>query len=150
MVKEEKEALFDKDKLENDLKESRKSKSKEFEFGGPVGAFFSMLLMPILVYDLYFFCNGKDNKCSFMNNPLKLPHWRKFFDEGHLIYDGWLLFQFLLFFVPIGKVRIQMYFEFPHLRFCKRAERSLPHLVTSSSTPPFHLLTGYKNLWMIL
>ena len=101
MVKEEKEALFEKD-----LKESRKGKSKDFEFGGPVGAFFMMLALPILVYDMYFYCNGKENKCSFINNPLKLPHWRKFFDEGHLIYDGWLFFQFLLFFVPIGKVRM--------------------------------------------
>lgn len=106
MVKEEKEALFDKDKLERELKESRKGKSKEFEFGGPVGVFFTMLIMPILVYAMYFYCNGKDSKCSFIKNPLKLPHWRKLFDDAHLIFDGWLLFQFLLFFVPIGKVRI--------------------------------------------
>lgn len=106
MVKEEKEALPDKDTLEKDLKKSRKVKSKEFEFGGPVGAFFMMVALPILVFDVYFYCNGKNSKCSFINNQLKLPHWTKLFDEGHLLYDGWLLFQFLLFFIPIGKVRM--------------------------------------------
>lgn len=105
MVKEEKEALFDKDQLEKELKESRKSKVKEFDFGGPVGVFFMMLALPALVYATYFYCNGKDSKCSFRNNPIKLPHWRTFFDEAHLVYDGWLLFQVILFLVPYGKVR---------------------------------------------
>ena len=104
MAKEEKEALFDTDKLEQKLRESRRGKGKEFEFGGPVGVFLTMLTLPFLVYAFYFYCSGKKSVCSFRNNPIKLPHWRKFFDEGHLMYDAWLLFQVLLFFVPFGKV----------------------------------------------
>lgn len=106
MAKEEKEALLDPEQIEKEIKESCSGKVKEFEFGGPVGVFLMMVALPVLIYALYFYCNGKNSKCSFRNNPIKLPYWRKFFDIGHLFYDGWLLFQVVLFFLPLGKVRM--------------------------------------------
>lgn len=107
MIKEEKEALLDPEQIEKEIKEQRSGKVKEFEFGGPVGVFFMMLSLPVLIYTVYFYCNGKNSKCTLRDNPIKLPQLEKFFGQAHLLYDGWLFFQCLLFFVPIGKVRLK-------------------------------------------
>lgn len=111
LVKEEKEALFDVKKLEEDMKEkSRRSSSRrpEYEFGGPLGVFFFMIALPALVYGFYFICNGNKSSCTFRDyKKVKLPKtWDAYFNEGSLIVVAWIVVQAILYAIPIGRVRI--------------------------------------------
>ena len=105
LVKEEKEALLI--VSETHTKMSSKHK-REYEFGGPLGAFFMMLGLPIAVLALYIFCN-EGAPCTFNQKPKIPPLWGStgaFFDKGHLIVDAWLVIQVLFYLLPIGKVGI--------------------------------------------
>ena len=100
LVAEEKEALLA-------TTETRPSKGRHgYEFGGPVGVFFMMIALPVLVVSSYLFCNG-NAPCSFRQVPSLPPLWRfkgGFFDVGHLIVDGWIILQALIYMLPVGKV----------------------------------------------
>lgn len=74
-----------------------------YEFGGPVGCFFIIIGLPIVIYALFFLCNK--NVC--MTNPFSfnfqyvlaaLPlHWKDWFShEANVMYLGWLAFHVLL------------------------------------------------------
>jgi hypothetical protein len=108
MVKEEKEALFDIKKLSEEMKEkTRKNRRSTYEFGGPLGVFLLMVALPAMVYAFYFFCNGENRSCTFRNKDIKLPKmWRVYFNEGSLIVVAWIVFQAVLYLVPVGRVRI--------------------------------------------
>jgi hypothetical protein len=79
-----------------------KAKSFQYEFGGPIGAFFIIIGLPAVIYALYFLCN-KDFCLQFNTSP----NWEIFFskmsnyssllsDEGFAIFLGWMIFHFLL------------------------------------------------------
>lgn len=88
-----------------DLKTDEKSSKKhvEYEFGGPVGAFFVVVGLPLVIYALYFFCN----KDICLQSPLNFP-WKRFIEtlpkqaselfswEALHIYGFWICFQLLL------------------------------------------------------
>ena len=101
LIAEEKEALLT-------TSEMKPSKSRHgYEFGGPFGVFFMMIALPAVVVASYLFCNG-DNSCSILKLPSLPPLWRfkgGFFDVGHLIVDGWIILQAILYMLPIGKVK---------------------------------------------
>jgi hypothetical protein len=72
-------------KNENNDKKSDKKASKispnkqhkiEYEFGGPIGAFFVMFGLPFVIFALYFLCNK--NVC--IENPFSFE-WTKFINE---------------------------------------------------------------------
>lgn len=97
LITEEKEALLS-------TTEMKPTKSKHgYEFGGPVGVFFMMLALPAVVVLSYLFCNG-EGPWTVRQWP-SLPPFRKFFDVGHLIVDGWIILQVIIYMLPIGKVR---------------------------------------------
>ena len=97
LITEEKEALLS-------TTEMKPTKRKHgYEFGGPVGVFFMMLALPAVVVLSYLFCNG-ERPCTVRQWP-SLPPFKKFFDVGHLIVDGWIILQVIIYVLPIGKVR---------------------------------------------
>lgn len=78
----------------------------EYEFGGPVGVFFVMIGLPVVAFGSLLFCNSKS--CSFLEVPSLPPLWGHkgaFFDVGHLIVDGWIILQVIIYLLPVGKVR---------------------------------------------
>ena len=97
LITEEKEALLS-------ATEMKPTKSKHgYEFGGPVGVFFMMLALPAVVVLSYLFCNGQGS-CTVRRWP-SLPPIKEFFNVGHLIVDGWIVLQVIIYMLPIGKVR---------------------------------------------
>jgi hypothetical protein len=79
-----------------------KSKRFEYEFGGPIGAFFIIFGLPAVIYGLFFLCN-KDFCLQFNRSPnwdlffSKVSNYSNFFsDEGFAIFLGWMIFHFLL------------------------------------------------------
>lgn len=96
LITEEKEALLS-------ATEMKPTKSKHgYEFGGPVGVFFMMLALPAVVVLSYLFCNGQGS-CTVRRWP-SLPPIKEFFNVGHLIVDGWIILQVIIYMLPIGKV----------------------------------------------
>ncbi|XP_068730271.1 delta(14)-sterol reductase LBR-like isoform X1 [Montipora capricornis] len=80
-------------------------RSHGYEFGGPVGVFFLMIALPAMVLGSALFCNSKS--CSVREKPIIPPFWGfkgAFFDVGHLIVDGWIIFQAIIYMLPFGKV----------------------------------------------
>lgn len=73
-----------------------------YEFGGPVGAFFVVISLPVVISGLYLICN--ENTC--LNNPFdfdwalwyqSLPSLDKYFSwEATFMYLGWMAFHVLL------------------------------------------------------
>jgi len=100
LIAEEKEALLT-------TTEMKPSKSRHgYEFGGPVGVFFMMIGLPVVVVCSYLFCNG-GVPCTIRQKPSLPPFWRfkgGFFDVGHLIVDGWIILQAVIYMLPVGKV----------------------------------------------
>ena len=82
----------------------------QYEFGGPIGAFFIIWTLPLVIYGLYFLCN-KDFCLRFDASP----NWELFLstatekaseiitDEGTSIFIGWMVFHFLLERILPGK-----------------------------------------------
>lgn len=100
LIPEEKEAL-----LTAEIKPSTAKSRHGYEFGGPIGVFFMMIALPAMVVSSYLFCN-KDG-CSLRQRPSIPPLWRftgGFFDIGHLIVDGWIILQAIIYMLPVGKV----------------------------------------------
>ncbi|KAF7690058.1 delta(14)-sterol reductase LBR [Silurus meridionalis] len=79
------------------------SKTIELEFGGRIGAFFLLLLLPVVVLALLILCGQKDS--SLLSFPRMLPPLDSLWDwQVFGITLLWLLFQAVLFLLPIGKV----------------------------------------------
>lgn len=78
-------------------------KTTELEFGGRIGAFFMLLLLPATVLCLLLMVNQED--ASLLSFPPPLPSLDALWD-GHAlaIVSLWFLFQALLYILPIGKV----------------------------------------------
>nr|XP_015199756.1 PREDICTED: lamin-B receptor [Lepisosteus oculatus] len=92
------------------LLKSQKSivpKTTELEFGGKIGAFFMVLLLPAVVFSLLLMCNLGDP--SVLNFPPALPAIETLWDfEVFGIVVLWFLFQAFLYLLPIGKVKNSM------------------------------------------
>ncbi|KAK3542596.1 hypothetical protein QTP86_031303 [Hemibagrus guttatus] len=79
------------------------SKTTELEFGGRIGVFFLLLLLPVVVLALLTLCGQKDS--SLLSFPLMLPPLDSLWDwQVFGITLLWLLFQALLSLLPVGKV----------------------------------------------
>jgi hypothetical protein len=77
-------------------------KDFHYEFGGPIGAFFVITSLPLVIYGLYFICHA--DHC--VRNPLT-EDWMGIFnrippvsewltDLGFAMCTGWLVFQYVL------------------------------------------------------
>ncbi|XP_056621193.1 delta(14)-sterol reductase LBR isoform X2 [Triplophysa dalaica] len=78
-------------------------KTTDLEFGGRVGVFFLMLLLPVAVLALLILCGQKD--ASLQDFPLQIPPLQSLWDwQVFGIVLLWLLFQAVLALLPIGKV----------------------------------------------
>lgn len=87
------------------------NKEPDYEFGGPVGAFFVTFGLPLVIYALYFFCN----KEVCVQSPLTFP-WQRFLQslpknlsdliswEAVSIYTFWMGLQLFLERVLPGEV----------------------------------------------
>ena len=76
-------------------------KTKEYEFLGPIGAFFMTLGLPAVVLGLYILCSGDD--CSLRLDPtLPKPedYWHP---HAFLIIIIWFIFHALIYLSPLGK-----------------------------------------------
>ena len=90
-----------------EVKPNPMNSSHGYEFGGPVGVCLMMIGLPAMVIASYLFCN-KDG-CSIHQRPSIPQVWSftgGFFDIGHLIVLGWIIFQAIIYMLPIGKVTI--------------------------------------------
>ena len=96
------------------LDERKTFKAFSYSFGGPIGAFFIMLSLPLVVFATYLYCNK--TKCYHLSEMLKrpkLPSAKEFFDlKGAAMVYGWMLFQAFLSILPLGKVSIDEGFRF--------------------------------------
>ncbi|XP_067240246.1 delta(14)-sterol reductase LBR [Chanodichthys erythropterus] len=78
-------------------------KTTDLEFGGRVGVFFLMFLLPVAVLALLILCGQKD--ASLQNFPLDLPTLQSLWDwQVFGIVLLWLLFQAVLSLLPVGKL----------------------------------------------
>ena len=106
LIAEEKEAL------PTEMKPTPTKTAHGYEFGGPVGVFFMIISLPVTVMAFYLCCNG-NGPCTFLQMPVYVPPlWRYVggvFDIGHLIFDGWIIFQAVIYMLPIGKVNCVTY-----------------------------------------
>ncbi|KAK6181638.1 hypothetical protein SNE40_009458 [Patella caerulea] len=87
----------------SDIKDKAVEKTKNKEFGGPIGTFLLVLLLPTVVFLLNFACNKK--RCTIMEIP-KLPKSLSFFFDlqATYIFLGWFAFQAALAVLPVGKL----------------------------------------------
>lgn len=78
-------------------------KTTDLEFGGRVGVFFLMFLLPVAVLALLILCGQKD--ASLQSFPLELPALQSLWDSQVFgIVLLWLLFQAVLSLLPVGKL----------------------------------------------
>ncbi|XP_044289931.1 delta(14)-sterol reductase LBR isoform X2 [Varanus komodoensis] len=78
-------------------------KTKELEFGGKIGAFFMILLMPGTVFYLLLKCTQKDP--SVLNFLPSLPAFESLWETRVFgVFLLWFFLQALLYLLPIGKV----------------------------------------------
>uniref|UniRef100_A0A8C2HUR4 Delta(14)-sterol reductase LBR n=1 Tax=Cyprinus carpio TaxID=7962 RepID=A0A8C2HUR4_CYPCA len=78
-------------------------KTTDLEFGGRVGVFFLMFLLPVAVLALLILCGQKD--ASLQSFPLELPALESLWDcQVFGIVLLWLLFQAVLALLPVGKL----------------------------------------------
>uniref|UniRef100_A0A9R1SJZ9 Delta(14)-sterol reductase LBR n=2 Tax=Cyprinus carpio TaxID=7962 RepID=A0A9R1SJZ9_CYPCA len=78
-------------------------KTTDLEFGGRVGVFFLMFLLPVAVLALLILCGQKD--ASLQSFPLELPALESLWDcQVFGIVLLWLLFQAVLSLLPVGKL----------------------------------------------
>ncbi|XP_064623106.1 delta(14)-sterol reductase TM7SF2-like isoform X2 [Lineus longissimus] len=81
----------------------RVGKTKEIEFGGPIGAAFMTLLLPTIVYYVNMACTK--NSCTLTKLPPCSGKWSDFFDlKATLVFLGWFAFQAVLAVLPFGQV----------------------------------------------
>lgn len=93
-------------KMENIVGNTHKykvPKTTKLEFGGKIGAFFMLSLLPATVLTLLLICGGKD--ASVLNFPPALPALTTLWDNHVFgIVVLWFLIQALIYVLPIGKV----------------------------------------------
>ncbi|RXM28154.1 Lamin-B receptor [Acipenser ruthenus] len=93
-------------KMENIVGNTHKykvPKTTELEFGGKIGAFFMLSLLPATVLTLLLICGEKD--ASVLNFPPALPALTTLWDNHVFgIVVLWFLIQALIYVLPIGKV----------------------------------------------
>ncbi|XP_067841341.1 delta(14)-sterol reductase LBR [Heptranchias perlo] len=78
-------------------------RTQEWEFGGRVGAFFMLFLLPASVILLLSMCAEDDT--SILSFPPPFPAFHTLWNSTALgIFVLWFLFQALLYLLPIGKV----------------------------------------------
>ncbi|XP_059354430.1 delta(14)-sterol reductase LBR isoform X2 [Carassius carassius] len=78
-------------------------KTTDLEFGGRVGVFFLMFLLPVAVLALLILCGQKD--ASLQSFPLELPALQSLWDwQVFGIALLWLLLQAVLSLLPVGKL----------------------------------------------
>ncbi|KAK2884023.1 hypothetical protein Q8A67_017660 [Cirrhinus molitorella] len=78
-------------------------KTSDLEFGGRVGVFFLMFLLPLAVLGLLILCSQKD--ASLQSFPLEFPALQSLWDwQVFGIVLLWLLLQAVLSLLPIGKL----------------------------------------------
>ncbi|XP_018592448.1 delta(14)-sterol reductase LBR [Scleropages formosus] len=78
-------------------------RSTELEFGGRIGAFFMIFLLPTITVILLLMCSQKDP--SLMNFPPALPSLDAVWDvQVFGLVVLWFFFQALLYLLPVGKV----------------------------------------------
>uniref|UniRef100_A0A8C1D554 Delta(14)-sterol reductase LBR n=1 Tax=Cyprinus carpio carpio TaxID=630221 RepID=A0A8C1D554_CYPCA len=78
-------------------------KTTDLEFGGRVGVFFLMFLLPVTVLALLILCGQKD--ASLQSFPLELPALQSLWDwQVFGIVLLWLLFQAVFSLLPVGKL----------------------------------------------
>ncbi|KAK7103881.1 delta(14)-sterol reductase TM7SF2-like [Littorina saxatilis] len=84
-------------------KEKPAQRTKNYEFGGPIGAFLMIFFLPATVYLVNLAC--RNNKCTILEIP-KLPSsLAAVVDfQATLIFLGWFVFQAILAVLPIGRV----------------------------------------------
>jgi len=70
----------------------KKSSRFHYEFGGPIGAFFTMLSLPVVVYGLYFGCNGTycANLENWQNFPIPSTLSELWDTEAFFVTIGWI------------------------------------------------------------
>ncbi|XP_071784735.1 delta(14)-sterol reductase TM7SF2-like [Asterias amurensis] len=86
-----------------DIKTGKVPKTVHYEFGGPFGAFFIMVSLPLFIYYLYFTCSKEE--CSLQLWPAHTCDWRDYFDlEAALLFLGWMGLQAFFYLLPIGSV----------------------------------------------
>lgn len=81
-----------------------KTRKPNYEFGGPIGAFFTMISLPLVILALYSACSPQT--CSIQDVfKTKIPSASSMFSlKALLVVLGWLAFNILLYFLPIGGV----------------------------------------------
>nr|AIJ01350.1 lamin 2b receptor [Patiria miniata]AIK20547.1 lamin B receptor 2 [Patiria miniata] len=86
-----------------EVKTGRVPKTNSYEFGGPIGAFFIMVSLPLFIYYLYFTCSK--TLCKLQLLPACTHDWRDYYDrDAYLIFLGWMVLQVFLFMLPVGSV----------------------------------------------
>lgn len=84
-------------------KEKPAAKPKNYEFGGPIGAFFLIILLPATLYLVNLAC--RKDKCTILELPKFPTAISALVDmEATLIFLGWFIFQAVLAVLPIGRV----------------------------------------------
>ncbi|XP_065183875.1 delta(14)-sterol reductase TM7SF2-like [Sycon ciliatum] len=80
-------------------------KTTNFEFGGPMGALFTMISLPLVIMALYGVCNP--STCSVADLGMaKIPAlWSLFSWKALMIVDVWLAFHAFLYCLDIGWVQ---------------------------------------------
>eukprot|EP00062_Callorhinchus_milii_P013085 gi/632960809/ref/XP_007896410.1/ PREDICTED: lamin-B receptor [Callorhinchus milii] len=77
--------------------------TQELEFGGRIGAFFMVFLLPATVFILLLMCGQEDS--SILSFPPQVPPLETLWACTALgIFVLWFLFQALLYLLPIGKI----------------------------------------------
>ncbi|XP_029448948.1 delta(14)-sterol reductase [Rhinatrema bivittatum] len=80
-----------------------KTMELELEFGGKIGAFFMIFLLPAAVFYLLWICEQKD--ASILILPLALPAFESLWDIRVFgVFLLWFFAQALFYLLPIGKV----------------------------------------------
>ncbi|KAK7480353.1 hypothetical protein BaRGS_00028400 [Batillaria attramentaria] len=84
-------------------KEKPAARTKSYEFGGPVGAFFMIFSLPVTLYAVNLAC--RKDKCTILEMP-KLPSSLAVLVdmEAAFIFLGWFAFQAVLAVLPVGRV----------------------------------------------
>ncbi|CAH2325201.1 delta(14)-sterol reductase [Pelobates cultripes] len=79
------------------------SRTSEFEFGGPIGAFLLLFVIPGTVFYLLLTCNTEE--ASVLRIPGPLPPLETLWDTTAVtVLLAWISFQAILYMLPMGKV----------------------------------------------
>lgn len=91
-----------------------KTKDHAYEFGGPIGTAFLLIILPLLVLGITWLSMASDWKIAMPIDPL--PSISDLWDTDTLmLVTVWILFQALFYISPLGRVTI--YINFYHVSF---------------------------------